>query len=286
MSPSAHVFDVTIANFEQDVLLASSKLPILVDFWATWCEPCKTLVPVLERIAEDMGGSFLLAKVDIDQNPEIAQAFRIQSVPTVILIVDGKPVDAFAGAKSDKEIREFLAPHLAGGTPTSPLEEAKELATAGQVEAAKTLVEDWLAENEDDGEARAVLAGWLLDEGDAESAAAHYDQLLPVARELPAGQSVAARLALMEGAGDVGELQASVESNPKDVGKRIELGNALVAAGRTEEGLEELLEAAMRDMQFEDGAPRKALIEVFQALGPADALTLEFQQRLSVLLCS
>jgi len=286
MSASSHVVDVDIQNFETVVLHGSTQQPVLVDFWATWCEPCKSLTPVLERLADEMAGDFLLAKIDIDKNPEIAQAFRIQSVPTVVLFLAGQPVDAFAGAKSAQEVRAFLERHVKPASMGSPLAEARELEAQGELAQAVGLVAEWIEEHEDDVEARALLSALLAGAGDLEGAQEHFDLLDEEGRALPDAQRAAARLELAEGAGDVEALRAAVEADPKDVAKRLELGRALVAAERTEEGLEELFEAAIRDLHFEDDAPRKALIEVFQALGPSDPLTLDFQQRLSVLLCS
>jgi len=287
MSTSPHVIDVDLKNFESVVLQGSLQRPVLVDFWATWCEPCKALTPVLERVAEDYGGAFTLAKIDTDAAPEVAQAFRIQSVPTVVLIVDGQPVDAFAGARSEPEVREFLERHgLKGGAAASPIEQAKELEAAGEHAQAAALLADWLEQNPTDGEAIVALAGLRFSLEDVEGARELYDSLDEAQRETPAAKSLLARFELLEGAGDLEALRAAVEADPKDVGQRIELGRALVASGQTEAGLEELMEAAIRDLHFDDGAPRKALLEVFEALGPAEPLTVEFQQRLSVLLCS
>lgn len=286
MSQSPHVVDVDITNFEQVVLHASMQAPVLVDFWATWCEPCKTLGPVLERIADEMAGAFTLAKVDTDACAEVAQAFRIQSVPTVVLIVEGQPVDAFAGAKSDKDVREFLAKNGLTGGGSSPIEEARELEAAGELAQAVGLLATWLEDHPDDAEVRTALANALISAEDLEGAREVFDGLSEEERDSPAARGVLARFNLIENAGDIDGLEADLEANPKDVGKRIELGRALVAAGRTEDGLEHLLEACMRDLHFEDDAPRKALIDVFDALGPTEPLTVEFQQRLSVLLCS
>jgi putative thioredoxin len=286
MSPTQHVVDVDIRNFEQVVLNGSTATPVLVDFWATWCEPCKALGPTLERLAEEMDGAFLLAKVDIDANPEIAQAFRIQSVPTVVLIANGQPIDAFAGAKSAADVRAFLERHVLPASMGSPVKQARELEAVGELATAIGLLAEWLEEHAEDGEARALLAGLLLTAEDVPGAREHYAQLDEEQRTTPEAQRVAARLGLLENAGDVEALRAELAADPRDVGKRLALGRALIAALETEAGLEELLEAAMRDLHFEDDAPRKALIEVFQALGPEDPLTLEFQQRLSVLLCS
>lgn len=286
MSSSPHVVEVDIKNFEQAVLETSSQTPVLVDFWATWCEPCKSLTPVLERIAADMEGAFVLAKIDTDANPELSQAFRIQSVPTVVLIINGQPVDAFAGAKSDAEVREFLARHQLSGPGKSPLEEARELEAAGELAQAVGLLAEWLEDHPEDVEVKLALINALISAEDLEGAKELFEGMSEEDRNSEAAAGVLARFDLLENAGDVDTLRGELDADPKNVGKRIELGRALVAKGETEAGLEELLEAAMRDLHFEDDAPRKAMLEVFQALGPAEPLTVEFQQRLSVLLCS
>jgi putative thioredoxin len=288
MSTSPHVVDVDLSNFEQVVLLGSRETPVLVDFWATWCGPCKALGPTLEKLADEMAGAFVLAKVDIDRNQEIAQAFRIQSVPTVVLIAGGQPVDAFAGARSYAEVKEFLERHLGpgAGAGPDPVAEARELLAAGELVQAVALLAEAVEADPGDQAARALLALALFEAEDVEGAREHLAALDEAGQELEDARSLRARLDLLDGAGDLEALRADLEAAPADVGRRIEYGRALVAVGRTEEGLDELLEACMRDLHFQDDAPRKALLEVFQALGPQDPLTLEYQQRLSVLLCS
>ncbi len=287
MSSSPHVIEVGLDNFEQDVVVKSSQVPVVVDFWAEWCQPCKVLGPLLEKLAVELEGRFVLAKIDVDRNPELAQAFRVQSVPMVMLLKDGRPLDAFAGALPEAQLRAFLEPHLSDVAPGGgPLEEAKKLEEAGRGEEALRVLETHLSTDPGDAAVRIETARLLLVEGQAARARETFDALAETERETEAAKAVAARLELLEGAGDAEALRAELEADPTDVGKRIELGRALVAEGRTEEGLEELLGAAMRDLEFENGAPRKALLEVFQALGPDDPLTLSFQQRLSVLLCS
>jgi len=285
MSTSPHVVDVTLSNFEKEVVEKSTQVPVVVDFWADWCQPCKTLGPILEKLAVEMDGRFVLARVDVDRNPELAQAFRVQSIPMVMLLKDGRPLDAFAGALPEARLRAFLEPHLGAGG-TGPLEEARQLEEAGRLEQALELLEAHLAADPEDAAVRVGVARLLLGLGELERARAVYDELGEEDRNLKEAKAVAAQLELLEGAGDVEALRADLEADPKDVGKRISLGRSLVAEGRVEEGLEELLQAAMRDLKFEGGLPRKAMLEVFQALGPDDPLTLSFQQRLSVLLCS
>ncbi len=286
MSASKHVIDVDLQNFEQTVLVGSAQTPVLVDFWAEWCEPCKALGPVLEKIAEEYAGGLVLAKVDIDANPDIAQAFRIQSVPTVVLIVDGRPVDAFSGALPHKEIQEFLAKHIAPSAGGDPLAEARKMLEDGELVSAIGVLHDLVEAEPSHAEARAALSRCLFEAEDVEGAREHYAALDEAGRELDDAKSVHAKFELLESAGDLDELQAAHEADPKDIAKRVAYGKALVAAGRTEDGLEALLESCMRGMYQGDDTPRQAMVEVFQALGAQDPLTLEFQQRLSVLLCS
>lgn len=287
MSSSPHVVDVVLSNFEKEVVEKSTRVPVVVDFWAEWCQPCKTLGPILEKLAVEMEGRFVLAKVDVDRNPELAQAFRVQSIPMVMLLKNGRPLDAFAGALPEAQLRAFLEPHLgAAGGGSGPLDQARKLEEAGRLGEALELLEAHLAADPDDATVRVEVVHLLLGLGELERARAVFDELAEEDQESKEAKTVAAQLELLEGAGDVDALRAELEANPKDVGKRIALGRSLVAAGQVEEGLEELLQAAMRDLDYEDGLPRKAMLEVFQALGPDDPLTLSFQQRLSVLLCS
>ncbi len=287
MTSTPHVFDVTLANFESEVIGRSSQTPVLVDFWATWSEPCKDFLAALEELAEACDGAFLLGKCEVDANPDLAQAFRVQSVPTAVLIVDGRPLDAFAGALPRAEVLKFLEAHLGSlGGPSSPTAAALELEEAGDLQAARALLDPWLAEHQDDATARIALARVVLAMGESEEAKAIFEALTEEQAQSAEGRAVAARFSLLDSAGDLEILRAELAADAGDVSKRVEYGKALVAAGEVEEGLEELLTAAKWDVHHDQDAPRKALIAVFQALGSADPLTLEFQQRLSVLLCS
>lgn len=273
----------TAATFERDVLERSLELPVLVDFWATWCAPCRTLGPILEKLAVELSGRFVLAKVDIDRSPELAQAFRVQSVPSVVLLVQGRPVDGFLGAQPEAAVRAFLEPHLpppAGGV----LEVARALEEGGDLEGAVALLGAEPAGSPSASAARLELARLLIELDRVDEARATFDGLPEEARAGEAGIALAARLDLMENTGDLEALAAAVAAAPEDAAARLAHGRALLAARKNEEGLEELLAAARLDLHHEDDAPRKAMIEAFEALGWDDPLTIEFQRRLAMLL--
>lgn len=284
MKPSP-VVDVSVATFQSEVVERSRQVPVLLDFWAAWCGPCKTLGPLLEKLAVEHAGRFVLAKIDVDRNPELAEVFRIQSIPSVILVKDGRPVDGFLGALPEAQLRAFLEPHLAHAT-RSPREAALELEGQGRIEEAITLLREHLRGGGEDAAARVTLARLLVGAGRTDEASKVFARLAEAERQGDEAQGVAAALALAASAGDLGELEAAVAAAPQDPGARIALGKALLAARRHAEGLDQLLHAAMLDVDFDGGAPRKALQEAFQALGPTHRLTLEYQQQLSVLLCS
>ncbi len=282
-APPAAYVDVDAASFEREVLLRSRELPVLVDFWATWCAPCRTLGPILEKLAREHSGRFVLAKIDIDKSPELADAFRIQSVPTVVLLSGGRPVDAFQGAQPEAAVRRFLEPHLAPSRP-SVLARVEELEKIGALEQAISELRAHLRTKTEDGAARVVLARLLLDVERPEEAKLVFQKLGQAELDSEAGKALAARLEFRKNAGDLSTLAERVEKAPADLDARLSYGKALVAAGRRAEGLEQLYEAARRDLHHAGDAPRKALIEVFGMLGWEDTLTLEYQRRLSMLL--
>jgi putative thioredoxin len=284
MSTAPSVVDVTPESFQREVVERSRTTPVLIDFWATWCGPCKTLSPVLEKLAREMSGKFVLAKIDIDANPELADAFRIQSVPSVILLKEGRIVDGFLGALPEAQLRKFLEQHL-GAAALDALSQAQKLEHEGKRAEAIETLRTHLARASGDGKARVMLARLLVAEGTLEEARKVFAKVSGADLESDEAKAIASRLEGAAKAGDVSKLEAAVAAEPKSPAARLALGQALVALNRYDEGLEQLLEAAKLDVRFEDGAPRKALIEVFNVLGQADPRTLEYQRRLSMLLC-
>lgn len=284
------IVDVDVQNFTTEVVERSQRTPVLVQFHATWCGPCQTLGPILEGLATEHAGGFVLARIDIDRSPELAEAFGVQSVPAVILVQDGRPVDGFMGALPEPEVRRFLETHAVGAAAPDPLTALDELEAAGRLDEAIEALDELLAAqpdaaSPDEGALRVRLARLLLEAERVDEARVAFERVPDAARASEEARAVALRLEAAGSTTDLAELEAAVAAAPDDLARRLELGRALVVAGRREEGLETLLDVAKVDLAFDDGAPRKALLEMFELLGADDPLTLEFQQRLSVLLC-
>lgn len=278
------VLDVTVETFQKEVVERSKSTPVLLDFWATWCGPCKSLSPTLEKLARESKGKFLLAKVDIDQNPELADAFGIQSVPTVALLVNGQIVDGFVGAQPESKIREILARHGAIAK-QDRVADALAQEKAGDAAGALTTLRSAVRDAPSDHAARAHLARLLLASGSTEEGQKLYESLPTEARDLEPARAAKALLDLAASRVDLAPLEAAVKAQPADVAARLALGRALLADQKADQGLEQLLAAAKLDLAFEGGAPRKALIEAFGALGESNPLVTHYRRELSILLC-
>lgn len=286
-----HVFDATTATFEAEVLQASLTTPVLVDFWATWCGPCRTLGPILEKLAGEYHGAFLLAKVDVDKEPELSAAFQIRSVPTVMLLKDGQIVDGFPGALPEGQLREFLKHHgIEPGLPTDAEDTVAEPANLPPPDPhAEVLRLRKLAESEPDtAEHRLDLALALLQTG----AAAEAEHLLDA---LPANLSTddravqaRARLdfaALLKDAPPAATLEAAIQADPADLKARHLLGVQRLVSGDAEAGLQQFVEMLRRDRGYADGLPRQALIDAFRIIDDAD-LVSRYRRQMSSLLLS
>ena len=282
-----HVFDATTGSFEADVIQRSLQVPVLVDFWAEWCGPCKQLGPVLEKLAADYHGAFELAKVDVDKEQQLAGAFQIRSIPTVMLVKDGQLVDGFPGALPEPQLREFLKHH--GIEPGVPVEDepAPEVAAAPVDPHAEVMRLRKAAEAEpDNAELKLDLALALLATGGAHEA----EQLLDA---LPANlatdeRTVKARArlgfaALLEDAPQPQVLEAAIASDPGDLRARHLLGVQRIVAGDAEAGLEQFLEMLRRDREFDGGLPKKALIDAFRVIDDED-LVGRYRRKMSSLL--
>jgi putative thioredoxin len=282
---SEFAFDVSLEEFEARVLQPSLTVPVVVDFWAPWCEPCKVLKPMLEKLAEEYKGRFLLAKVNSDENPEIAQHFGVRSIPSVKVLFQGQLVDEFNGALPEGRIREFLDRVALPAEPGGNLrEEAAALVAAGQLEDALALLVEATRAAPDDEAVRLDAIDVLMQLGRHDEAG----QLLAAdfKQEGDRANSLRARLALAEGAADTAPLEAKIAADPDDHASRLELSRAYAAQGRFREALEAALEVTRRDRFFAEGAGRKALLQLFEALAGEqyDDLVREFRRKLSAAL--
>jgi putative thioredoxin len=286
-SPSPHVFDATAQTFETEVLQRSQQTPVLLDFWAEWCGPCKSLGPTLEKLADEFGGAFVLAKVDVEAEQELGAAFQIRSIPTVVLVKGGQLVDGFQGALPEGQLREFLQHH--GIEPLTAenadiAEAAAPPAIDPHAEVAR-LRQDIEASPEKD-ELKLDLAIALLQTGEAGEAERLLDAL--PANLATDDRTVRARArlgfaALLKEAPSIEALQTAIAADDSDLHARHLLGVQHIVAGRSQEGLEQFLEMLRRDRGFRDGLPRKALIDAFRVIEDED-LVGQYRRKMSSLL--
>nr|WP_298124712.1 thioredoxin [uncultured Pseudoxanthomonas sp.] len=283
MTDLPHVFDATTETFEADVLRKSLEVPVLVDFWATWCGPCKTLGPILEKLAGEYHGAFLLAKVDVDKEQQIAAAFQIRSVPTVFLVKDGQLVDGFPGALPEGQLREFLASH--GIQPAESADEVTEAAPLDPQAQVAALREAVAAEPDKD-ELKLDLVLALLKTGEAPEAERLLDALPANLATDDRAVKARARLgfaAALKDAPPPEALLAAIAANADDLRARHLLGVHALVGGDSEAALEQFLEMLKRDRTFEDGLPRKSLIDAFRVIED-EALVGQYRRKMSSLL--
>lgn len=286
--PSLHIIDVDTAEFAVQVIEKSSQVPVIVDFWAPWCEPCKTLGPIIEKVVNEAGGTVILAKVNIDDAQEIAAQMKIRSVPTVVAFIDGRPADAFTGVKTESEIRDFIkkiAPDIVPFEVDTMLEFANGALAEGNLEEAGEVFSQVL---QLDTENEAGISGMILTLiklGDLENA-----RHVLIGAPNPESPAIEAAKAALETAfqikdiGDIDTLRASVDKNGEDYQARFDLALALWAIEKRKEAADQLLYIIAADKEWEDDGARKQLVKFFEEAGPMDPFTITARRKLSSLL--
>jgi putative thioredoxin len=273
---SHYITDVTTADFQQEVLLKSRDVPVLVDFWAEWCGPCKTLSPLLERMTEDATGSFLLAKVDVDANQELSAQFGVQSIPTIVAVVNGKEVNRFSGSLPEAAIQTFIDSVMPSEIDLM-VEEARSVLISGDVVASEHILRQVLDTQSDHQDAGTSLAALLIDKGETEEAMIVLGKLVPDA-DVDRLQG-AARLRKAAGT-DISLLEAAVQANPGDDEAHLELAKALAARGEYEPALDKMLAIVRNGDDGKEGA-RLAMVDIFGVLGADHPLTLSYRRQLA-----
>ena len=283
---ASHMFDVTPENFETDVLQASLKTPVLVDFWATWCGPCKTLGPMLEKLAGEYNGAFRLAKVDVDKNQELAGMFGIRSIPTVMLVKDGQIADGFAGALPEGQLREFLSRHLQPLDGEGEVDEAPEELAPESPEQAINRLQQEIATTPDRSELKLDLAIALAQAGQASAAEAELNALPANLATDTRAVRLRSQLDLvrsLEGQPTLETLQQRIQANPQDWEAHDLLGVRLLLGDDPAAGLEHWLLLLEKARDWNDGQAKKRLLAAFNTLDDAE-LVGRYRRRMSSLL--
>ncbi|WP_083656085.1 thioredoxin [Mongoliimonas terrestris] len=282
--------DTTTQTFAKDVLEASREVPVLVDFWAPWCGPCKQLTPVLEKVVKAAGGAVKLVKMNIDEHPQIAGQLGIQSIPAVIAFSQGRPLDGFMGALPESQVKQFIE-RVAGPVGPSDVEQLLEAAAGALAEKAfEQAAELFMAVLQEDPESAPALGGLaraLIGVGQLDDARAVLSRVPAAKQADPAVAGARAELELADQAaklGDMAELVRRVETHPTDNDARFELALALNARGERQQAADHLVEIVKRERGWNDEAARKQLVQFFEAWGPVDPATLYGRRKLSSVL--
>jgi putative thioredoxin len=281
---SQWTIDVNEENFEAAVLERSSEVPVLVDFWAEWCGPCKALGPVLEKLADEYAGEFILARLNVDENPNLAGMFGIQGIPAVKLFRDGDLASEFTGALPEPMLREFLTKFLPTASDKEALA-AMALEAEGKLLEAKAAYEAILAADPNHGQALLGMARLAMNGGDNAAALAYLDRISIVADERKEADRLVARLNLQAGGvqNEAG-LREKIAADPKNIEARFELAQALAGVEKYAEALKEFLAVVKADRKFNDDGARKAMIQIFEVLGSDDPLTDKYRSELATVL--
>lgn len=285
------------AGFMADVIEASDEVPVIVDFWATWCGPCKTLTPILESVVAKAQGAVRLVKIDVDKNPDLSEQLRIQSIPSVFAFKNRQPVDAFQGALPESEVQKWvdqLITQHGDGVEHSPIDEAltaaEEAFAAGDIGGAGALFAQVLNQDEKNTKALAGMARCYLKANKIDKAREIVDQIDEDLRNDNDIRAVISAVELAEAgstaAGETDNLRARLSDDPSDLQTRFDLAVALYGGGDAEAAVDELVEVISRNREWNEGEARQQLLKIFEALGPTDPLTISGRRKLSSILFS
>ncbi|NPT54285.1 thioredoxin [Paraburkholderia elongata] len=280
--------DTTLATFERDVITASTLAPVLVDFWAPWCGPCKTLGPMLEKLEAEAAGKWKLVKVNVDENQELATHFQVRSIPHVMAFADGQPVDQFVGVLPEGQLREFIERLVPQGADAARLE-AQAAVAEGRREDAYNALQAALAYDPGFDEARMDLIEMLLEDHRIDEARNEADLLSPKTTQGSVARfnAIKTRLDAVDAAADLpptDALEAKVAANPDDLEARFDLASAFIARRKYEGALEHLLAIVQRDRTFRDDIGRKTMLSVFDLAAHQPELVSQWRRKLSALL--
>ncbi len=294
-APGSLIKDSSEQDFANDVIQASMEAPVVVDFWAPWCGPCKQLGPALEKAVTEAGGAVRMVKINVDENQGLSGQLRIQSIPTVYAFYQGQPVDGFQGALPDSEIKAFITrlTDMSGGQASDPISQALAQADAAlkseQLGEASALYGQILQHEPENAAALAGLVSCYLAGGELDQARSLFDTIPEETRQEEAFASIIAQLEVAEqaaAAGPLADLMEKVAQNHNDHQARFDLAIALQAADKPQAAADELLEIVRRDRSWNEEAARKQLLTFFEAWGPTDPLTVETRKQLSSILFS
>ncbi|MCK0105056.1 thioredoxin [Marinobacter sp. S0848L] len=286
MTASPYIFDATMDNFPQEVMEASAKTPILVDVWADWCAPCKQLMPILEKLADEYQGNFLLAKVNADEQQELTSSLGVRSLPTVILVKDGQAVDGFNGAQPESEIRKVLEKHVEAPA-EDPYEKAHALWEAGDLDGALAILTEMNQKDPENLDVLIDLAQLKAEQGDLETAEQVLESLPPEEKLQTKAKQLAARVKFLKQSGElpaIEGLEQTLEANPKDPEALHQLALHKVLQEQNAEAMDLLIRLMQADSTYKDGVAKTTLVELFEKLGNNNADVRTYRRKLYTLM--
>lgn len=286
MTASPYIFDATMDNFQQKVMEASASTPILVDVWAEWCAPCKQLIPILEKLAEEYQGNFQLAKVNADEQQELTSSLGVRSLPTVILVKDGQAVDGFNGAQPESEIRKVLEKHIEAPA-EDPYEKAHALWEAGDVEGALVIFTEMNQKDPENLDVLIDLAQLKAEQGDLETAEQVLESLPPEEKLQHKAKQLAARIKFIKQSAElppIAGLEQKLEVNPKDPEALYPLALHMVLQDKNAEAMDLLIRLMQADATYKDGVAKTTLVELFEKLGNNNPDVRAYRRKLYTLM--